>query len=674
MTRATRGRSGRAAALAALTFALWIVLSASAEAVHWPYFGGDSGRSGYQPVGDGSLPVRFRWSATKPRDRFVKTSILTSAGLPDAQRVVYGTVDPSEVASRATAKQNGRVHVRVLATGAPVGLDVGVGVDDGLADADVFGAGAAAPQPASVSFAETSTASGLGQVFAVHNDDDQSAVGDIAIAQIDEATGSLVQDQPVAGSEGFTISSSPVATGPAPDTGARTLFFVASNGTVTRLFRVPIAAPSAPGAAIGAATIRDLPGANALASPTLAFLDSPAGSPAAHVIVSAGSPNTLRAFSAASLADGPASGDLGGLAQTVSVPVSSSGLTPGAPGSGAAKAPSLYVAVATAAGTVVHRLVQSAGSGTLDVVSTSTALRGAPAPALATDQEVVTGGPSQGRVVVTTANNLYVLSADALKRVARLARRPLRAGTTGFGQTTATVFGELVHVTNDEGRQLVLRARDAQPVAGADARRRAGFVENAGNSAPHLDKSGMGQPSVSRSFVQFGSQKGVFVYVTRCGNDVEGTAGPDALAGSAGGDRSSGGDGDDSLTGLHGDDCLFGGAGNDTIDAGAGHDLAVGADGEDVLRGQTGNDRLSGGPGSDGLTGGQGADRITGGDGDDRLVGGSGRDSLAGGPGNDSLSSADGRPDRVSCGPGRDIARVDRRDRVSGCERVLRGR
>lgn len=633
-----------ATCLAAL--ALSAALAPPAHAVHWPYFGGDNGRSGYQPVGEGALPAAFRWSRTESRDRYVKTSILTSTGTPDAQRVIYGTVDPAEVAGRATAKQNGRVHLRVLATGAAVGLDVGVGVDDGIADADVFGAPAAAPQPASVSFADTSTATGLGQVFAVHNDDDQSEVGDIAIAQVDEAAGTLVQDVPLAGTEGFTIASSPVATGPSPATGARTLFFIASNGVVTRLYRVPIAAAGSAGAAIGGPAFRDVEGANPLASPTLAFLDSPAGGATAYVAVSSNSATSVRTFAAANLAEGPVSGALGGPAQTAIVPVTSSGLTPGTAGSGAAKAPSLYVAVGVGETTVVHRLAQGASRLTLDVVASSSSLRGAPAPALATDQEVVAGGPSRGRVVVTTGRNLYLLNADNLRRVARLARRPLRPGTTGFGQTTAAVSGELVFVTNDEGRQLVLGVRDAQPVRGQARSRRRGrsrrlgaqFVENAGNAAPHLDKSGMGQPSLSRSFVQFGSQKGVFVYVLRCGNDIAGTSAADVLVATAGGDRVLAGAGDDTVTGRRGDDCLFGAAGRDRI------------------------------------TGGPGADRLAGGDGADRLTGGGGADSFSGGDGRDRLDAADGRSERVRCGRGRDIARVDRRDRVIGCERVSRRR
>ncbi len=45
------------AALAAIGFAT--VAPGAAEAVHWPFFGGDNGRSGNQPVDEGTVPVGF---------------------------------------------------------------------------------------------------------------------------------------------------------------------------------------------------------------------------------------------------------------------------------------------------------------------------------------------------------------------------------------------------------------------------------------------------------------------------------------------------------------------------------------------------------------------------------------------------------------------------------------
>jgi Ca2+-binding RTX toxin-like protein len=57
---------------------------------------------------------------------------------------------------------------------------------------------------------------------------------------------------------------------------------------------------------------------------------------------------------------------------------------------------------------------------------------------------------------------------------------------------------------------------------------------------------------------------------------------------------------------------------------------------------------------------------------DDVLAGGPGADTISGGLGNDTIKSKDGHRDLVRCGVGRDVASVDKLDRVSGCERVIR--
>ncbi|HYU62106.1 MAG TPA: CocE/NonD family hydrolase [Solirubrobacterales bacterium] len=100
-----------------------------------------------------------------------------------------------------------------------------------------------------------------------------------------------------------------------------------------------------------------------------------------------------------------------------------------------------------------------------------------------------------------------------------------------------------------------------------------------------------------------------------------------------------------------------------------------GTDAGDSLTGTAFGDRIVGGAGDDDLEGLSGDDCLSGEDGDDRLDGGDGRDSLDGGPGADRLAARDGERDRVRCGPGRgDRAKVDRRDRVRGCERVVEPR
>ena len=83
-------------------------------------------------------------------------------------------------------------------------------------------------------------------------------------------------------------------------------------------------------------------------------------------------------------------------------------------------------------------------------------------------------------------------------------------------------------------------------------------------------------------------------------------------------------------------------------------------------------DVLNGRGGSDVLLGLSGADRLAGGTGRDRIRGGPGADRLTGGRGRDTLLAADGTRDVVLCGPGRDVAVLDARDRAIGCERVTR--
>ena len=164
-----------------------------------------------------------------------------------------------------------------------------------------------------------------------------------------------------------------------------------------------------------------------------------------------------------------------------------------------------------------------------------------------------------------------------------------------------------------------------------------------------------------------------------------------------------GGLGADRLFGSPLHDKICGGPGNDTILLGAGPDVAYGgdcgalgppeteraswwrwsfeegapprtADGNDEIRGRTGDDALYGGAGNDRLYGGRGRDFLSGGSGKDRLIGGPGRNRYQGGPGNDFIRSANGVRELVDCGFGRDRVTADRRDVLSGCERVKRVR
>lgn len=218
--------------------------------------------------------------------------------------------------------------------------------------------------------------------------------------------------------------------------------------------------------------------------------------------------------------------------------------------------------------------------------------------------------------------------------------------------------------------------------------------------------------------VVHGTPGGDLICGTTHRDRIDSAAGDDELWAGAGHDRLDAGTGADTVYADEGDDEIFGGSGRDRVFSQKGHDVVHGGDGNDWAFGDTGNDILGGGGGSDKLLGGLGRDRIEGGGGDDgvhggegndRLEGGGGndrigrdsnvfhgdygddvvhagagddvvrerhgRDALYGGPGDDTFHANDSQPDRIVCGPGRDVAVVDRLDRVHrSCERIVRRR
>ena len=115
------------------------------------------------------------------------------------------------------------------------------------------------------------------------------------------------------------------------------------------------------------------------------------------------------------------------------------------------------------------------------------------------------------------------------------------------------------------------------------------------------------------------------------------------------------------LMGTDGDDRRRGGDLVDVVFGGLGDDVLSGLGGRDCLVGGAGRDRLYGGPGRDRLRGGAGRDRID---------PGGGTDHVAAGPGNDRVIAWGNMGDTIDCGPGRDVAIVDRFDRVRNCERI----
>jgi Ca2+-binding RTX toxin-like protein len=198
------------------------------------------------------------------------------------------------------------------------------------------------------------------------------------------------------------------------------------------------------------------------------------------------------------------------------------------------------------------------------------------------------------------------------------------------------------------------------------------------------------------------------------GNDIIQTGdAPDVLRGGPGNDRLvsqrspsgdddvvAGGDGDDTLVWNpgDGDDTMDGEGGTDTIEVNGGNvdedfvvkpsadpgrvqfdrvgptppgpfNLDIGTSEKLVLNANGGNDTLIGRKGLAGLI----KATLNGGDGNDRIKGTDGRDRISGGNGLDVIRSRDRAADRVECDAGFDLALVDKRDTVRGCEIVLGG-
>ena len=166
------------------------------------------------------------------------------------------------------------------------------------------------------------------------------------------------------------------------------------------------------------------------------------------------------------------------------------------------------------------------------------------------------------------------------------------------------------------------------------------------------------------------------------GNDrIHGSHGDDRIDAGAGDDRVHARRGNDTVRGEQGADRLHGGRGNDDLNGLAGPDLVRGGPGNDVVRGDDPlvGDRVS----RDVLRGGRGDDEVLGGDGSDRLRGGLGTDTIRGEAGDDRIGARDGVRDYVVCGPGQDVARLDRLDTIQdatadaprgSCETVRRPR
>ena len=471
-----------------------LIAAAPAAASSWPEAGGGPGNAGLQVTDPGSAPFASAYAKTAGSDQWIMNSPVVTSGGPASRRLAYGTL-------------NGFVHLQSLLTGAPVGSESGVNVDSGpINDLDVF-TGLGNNAISRVSFVSMDHAGGT-RLLVLHNDENQDGgVNDLALAQIDAATGALVSDDPIPGSDGFTVSSSPVLSDPDVN-GNRHLLFVASNsqgnGWVGKL---EITNATGANPTMGAGTGFSLSSASLFASPAIAYLNDANGVPTQYVVVPThanGSEATVKTFKVSDLTAGPQTANLNAQAQTPAVPVTAGGLNPGAPGSGVSTAPAIYVTVGSGSAARPYRLTQSGSSQSL-TATPGPQLAGFPSQAMAVTQTASSGGLSAGRLVVSTESNLYVLDGPTLALSATHSPSPLTAGTTGFYRTAPAVAGSHIFISRDSGRSLVLNLADAQALSPSQ------FPEHAGNATALL---GTGQPAVAGWFAAYVSNRGAFVYRT----------------------------------------------------------------------------------------------------------------------------------------------------------------
>jgi PKD repeat protein len=546
-------RGLRAPLAAAIAVAALLSLPVVATAGHWSQFGGDAGRSGDQPVEPGVMPVTAKWRKAETR---VQTSIITSAGGPPTeQRVVYGTIRPV-----SGTDNNCEVHLQRLGDGTPVGPVNGLDIcrDNGE---NAFGDRG---NDGSVTPVESSNASGFGQVYAIHNDQNSAAQpasssapgnctaskNDIAIAQIKESDGTLVKDFAIGGpgkdpilpcgndsevthqiSEGFMVNSSPVLSPPMNANGDRVLFFLASKGETERLFKVTITNAGSDAATFSYA-YKDVEGANTMASPSFGYFRDADGNLGPYVILpQAGDFGGLTTYRVGDLGAGPKleaqqDSSTAGTPWTPSSPVTGNGRIPGESGSGTLTTPFVYLPIEKTGKTRVFKLQQQGVSQSLSIIASSAELNGKPGKAIAVSQPYNGSTFGEGRIAVGTDRNLFVLGTDDLSTKDQLQDTPqeqeLATDTReGFRRTAPAISGQFIYITRDRGTQLVLRLSDAERVCGpADIRSecagRVDFAEDSENTGGGISGSradfAIGQPAISNQYVQFASDKGVFVY------------------------------------------------------------------------------------------------------------------------------------------------------------------
>jgi hypothetical protein len=547
VTSASRCR----ALFAALAVVLTVGVADVALGGAWRMFGGGIGRTSFAFGETGGPPLALAWKATAPADQGVWTSPIVTQGARPL--LAYGTQKPSWI-SGPTSK--GNVHIRDLATGAAIGPEAGVNVDDGSADSDTFGDG----HKASVAFADSSAPGGApGQLFVVHNDDSDGGRTDseVAIAQVDEATGTVVQDVHVPATPKLAPGGAASSGQNGSDVSGSPALLLDANGDGALVFRVGLPVYDRTGVIVRKVeNVHVVPLRNARStravidtdhqlvtpdfqptsrtSPTLVTLADPStGDPTTYIAMGTSEPGSthyVKTFRLSDLKPGPVSEPLSGWGQTVAVPLAADGLAPGAPGSGMTTAAYVLVATGDASDGWVYKLEQQ---GSRLAVVRSIKLRGYPSPALATNALVGPGAPSDGKIVLTTHRNLYVLRVGDLGIAARFSptddldkgcapcdngkQAPPRA-RTGFYVTTAVIAGKGIFVARDDGSQLVLDLDTAQPVPPDQ------FTQDPANASSTFTR---GEPAVANGMAVFASVNGVFAYRLNAGGGGGGAPPPE---------------------------------------------------------------------------------------------------------------------------------------------------
>ena len=275
-----------------------------------------------------------------------------------------------------------------------------------------------------------------------------------------------------------------------------------------------------------------------------------------------------------------------------------------------------------------------------------------------------------GEIKTRSAAGVFLIAATALLWGAAPSSAAVTcsySATDHLVQVSATDdFTKLVRsgdaIQIDDGHELITCAGGSPTVLNTDLIQ----IAHTGRSAAAVDLGG-GPLAPGFTLEPLGTAEIELQYLAPTFVDIRGTTAAERLGFAAGGANLDGDD-DADVTGVFTTLLVEGRGGNDRIAAESGYTTAARLR---ILLGQGGRDALRATPDGSVLHGGNGNDRLSGGPGADNLTGGRGADRISGGAGRDLIRAIDGSPDRVSCGAGKDRAKVDGIDRVKACEKLI---